>query len=408
VPANPFTGEPSHPGDVIWETICKDFTSDFDGWDIDPRTPDEPPYYYAVPEACFKYEQDLQKFFKQKPGGNIYWLSIAAIYPPGVDVEYPWGWKTRKRDPKSLAPDDAVRIFDPTAPTVGSSYADGTPIYWPGPDDSWDLAFELTTKKIPPKKPVPHLKWSQPPIEIDPNSTEPVYSGWDEPSFREWIEPLWFDCWNCPTQCHGDADCDGYVGLLDSQIVQAALGTTYPDPAYNPCADFDRNLTVDLMDVMILQQNINTNPDPNCDPRPQFWQIVADDFRCLGSMPITSIHWWGSYFGLVEPGATPPELPIAWRIGFWSNGSLKCLQTRSKSKRSVQISTITIIQTTLPISILCTSDQTTSSGSITSLRKLKIVFSGSALRLFTTPVRLLIRYIPGVGRPAHGIGWMML
>jgi len=46
--------------------------------------------------------------------------------------------------------------------------------------------------------------------------------------------------------------------------------------------------------------------------------FVADDFRCIGSMPVTSIHWWGSYIGW--EGSEPPQLePIAWRIGFWSN-----------------------------------------------------------------------------------------
>jgi hypothetical protein len=56
---------------------------------------------------------------------------------------------------------------------------------------------------------------------------------------------------------------------------------------------------------------------------PQFggeaiWKIVADDFRCLGTMPVTSVHWWGSYLNwdIPEP---PLLLPSAWRLGFWSN-----------------------------------------------------------------------------------------
>jgi len=45
---------------------------------------------------------------------------------------------------------------------------------------------------------------------------------------------------------------------------------------------------------------------------------VADDFRCIGSGPVTSIHWWGSH---VEwGGQRPPELqPIAWQFTFFSN-----------------------------------------------------------------------------------------
>jgi hypothetical protein len=48
------------------------------------------------------------------------------------------------------------------------------------------------------------------------------------------------------------------------------------------------------------------------------WKVVADDFRCIGDMPITSIHWWGSYKNWNE--SVPPQpKPTAWRVGFWSN-----------------------------------------------------------------------------------------
>ena len=44
----------------------------------------------------------------------------------------------------------------------------------------------------------------------------------------------------------------------------------------------------------------------------------ADDFRLAGPMPVTSIHWWGSYQTWQEP--TPPALgPDAWRITFSAN-----------------------------------------------------------------------------------------
>jgi hypothetical protein len=100
--------------------------------------------------------------------------------------------------------------------------------------------YIVQIQEKPPKPPIEHLKWSQPPIEWDPKSKTPVYCGWDELSFKEEWEP------------------------------------------------------------------------------PPIWKIVADDFRCIGSMPITSIHWWGSYKGYLYP--QPPAVkPIAWRIGFWSN-----------------------------------------------------------------------------------------
>ena len=48
------------------------------------------------------------------------------------------------------------------------------------------------------------------------------------------------------------------------------------------------------------------------------WQIVADDFPCLGPMPITRIRWWGSYKAWAQ--TEPPELqPDAWRISFWTH-----------------------------------------------------------------------------------------
>ncbi|MHC4254909.1 MAG: DUF7901 domain-containing protein [Planctomycetota bacterium] len=48
------------------------------------------------------------------------------------------------------------------------------------------------------------------------------------------------------------------------------------------------------------------------------WHIAADDFRCLGTMPVTSVHWWGNYIDWDgnEPLGVEPN---GWRIGFWSN-----------------------------------------------------------------------------------------
>lgn len=48
------------------------------------------------------------------------------------------------------------------------------------------------------------------------------------------------------------------------------------------------------------------------------WKLVADDFRCAGSMPVTSVHWWGSYQNW-EGQEAPRVKPESWRIGFWSN-----------------------------------------------------------------------------------------
>ena len=95
-----------------------------------------------------------------------------------------------------------------------------------------------------PKPPVPHLKWSQPPIEIDPIPGQtPTYCGWDELSYS----------------------------------TKEAAGV------------------------------------------PAIWIMAADDFRCLGTMPITSVHWWGSYKNWLEQEPPAGANPNYWHIGFWSN-----------------------------------------------------------------------------------------
>jgi len=145
VPADPTGLEPfSHPSNCVWQIICTNFTWQLAGYDVDPRDPNAPL------ETCFKFEQDLleTEYFRQNPDGltNIYWISIAAVYSAGQVPQFPWGWKTRPRDTNSLAPDDAVRIFQPTDPVPGMTYVAGEPIEYPA-GESWDMAFVLTTKE---------------------------------------------------------------------------------------------------------------------------------------------------------------------------------------------------------------------------------------------------------------------
>ncbi|MHC4501441.1 MAG: DUF7901 domain-containing protein, partial [Planctomycetota bacterium] len=102
----------------------------------------------------------------------------------------------------------------------------------------WSVHLDEPGPSPCPKPPVPNLKWSQPPIEIDPNADIPTYCGWDQESLT-----------------------------------------------IDPCS---------------------------------YWMVVADDFRCLGTMPVSSVHWYGSHIDWSEP-CLPPILPTAWRIGFWSN-----------------------------------------------------------------------------------------
>jgi hypothetical protein len=237
---------------------------------------------------------------------------------------------------------------------VNTQLADGSwpQDYWGGKVLATTWALLTLEKSAPPtpphKPPVEHLKWSQPPIEYDPNDPDPRYCGWDEPSIPTYgvSDPCgpWFACWANPRQCHGDADgmFQGggpmgiwYVGDPDLAILAEAFGHSYPDPCYNPCADFNRNLDVDPGDVFILATWWLVKEPPQGPGVPADcptsleevqqvqYQIAADDFRCFGSMPIDSIHWWGSHLGWEgdePPDATGIDPPVvSWRIGFWSN-----------------------------------------------------------------------------------------
>ncbi|MBL7152724.1 MAG: hypothetical protein ISS79_03340 [Phycisphaerae bacterium] len=113
-----------------------------------------------------------------------------------------------------------------------------------------------------PKPPVPHLKWSQPPIEIDPVvGRMPTYCGWDQLSFST-----------------------------------KELGT-----------------------------------------EPAVWRVAADDFRCLGRMPITSVHWWGSYKNWLEHDPPAGIQPKSWRIAFWSNAPIDALHPYSRPEKLLHV-----------------------------------------------------------------------
>jgi len=156
---DPNPGDPSvfsHPNELVWENYCDNWVWNFEGHDKDPCDRPE-----RDMETCFQFTQLLSQdeWFYQDPNdpcdpaGRVYWLSIAAIYNPAdYPIQYPWGWKTREH----FFNDDAVRITDanhpvngttwpPTPPTVGSKWVLGNPIYFPDPNYSWDVAFELTT-----------------------------------------------------------------------------------------------------------------------------------------------------------------------------------------------------------------------------------------------------------------------
>jgi hypothetical protein len=129
----------------------------FAGFDVPPW---EEPGDIEGKETNFQFNQLLSQdeWFYQEPNdpcdgdgdpnSAVYWLSIAAIYNPEDYADpcfFPWGWKTRPHNFN----DDAVHITDATIwpPVVCSWLNAADPIFWPDPNTSWDLSFELTTNE---------------------------------------------------------------------------------------------------------------------------------------------------------------------------------------------------------------------------------------------------------------------
>ena len=73
-------------------------------------------------------------------------------------------------------------------------------------------------------------------------------------------------CWACSTQCHGDANCDSSVDDNDLGEFYIAYNSIYPDPAYNPCVDFNRDGMTNTTDLTILMAYIYTSPPTDCVP----------------------------------------------------------------------------------------------------------------------------------------------
>ena len=70
---------------------------------------------------------------------------------------------------------------------------------------------------------------------------------------------VWYDCWDCPYQCRGDADCQpegGFrkypVGMTDLNIFLAYWKAKYPP--YDPCLDFNHDGKIDFQDQAILER----------------------------------------------------------------------------------------------------------------------------------------------------------
>ena len=64
-----------------------------------------------------------------------------------------------------------------------------------------------------------------------------------------------FHCWDYSTQCHGDADGDCDVDTADWPAFRDSFLKVYPDPAYNICADYNKDGTVNTSDFPEFRDN---------------------------------------------------------------------------------------------------------------------------------------------------------
>ena len=91
----------------------------------------------------------------------------------------------------------------------------------------------------------------------------------------EWSDEETFlispSCWDCPSQCHGDANCDGVVDTADWLAFHDAFAKNYwtywnnGAGPYNPCADFNRDGYVDTSDWPALRDNWDKQVPSDCD-----------------------------------------------------------------------------------------------------------------------------------------------
>lgn len=49
-------------------------------------------------------------------------------------------------------------------------------------------------------------------------------------------------------------------------------------------------------------------------------EFAADDWEPVENQPVTGIHWWGMFGGWTE-SHLPPDLPVAFHIGIWTDGT---------------------------------------------------------------------------------------
>ncbi len=232
----------SHPSELLWKVIVPDdrvFT-EWKGYDYYPNMPFE---------TCFQHYVDLepeeyfwQNEYLEDTNDDVFWLGIRAIYPGDVDIEYPWGWKTR---PESWM-DDAVH-YECHAVSADLVICR----YWPIEEPIFGLSFDAA-------------------FELD---TDPNYIKWEQP----------------------------FTGIRDWQHYEDILSMATIDQWTEQITKWSQK--PDLEDINSLDVDATIE---------QTWkpQVLADDFMCEATGPITQIDVWGSWYHDHPPFMDP------WAVTF--------------------------------------------------------------------------------------------
>ncbi|UCE58476.1 MAG: thrombospondin type 3 repeat-containing protein [Phycisphaerales bacterium] len=189
----------SHPDTMIWEWFApiEELNETNVGCDFYGPMP-------GVMDTCFRYDFIIpqSEWFEQEPACNIYWLSIAAMYPTPDPGANEWGWKTREH----YFEDAAIQIFDPLDPSEDPVYHDGVPII--RDDMPWDLSFVLTTSDTPPPPERPDIP--APPHDARKNrylSIDPSTNGDAVVGLKVELVEMLRCSGDLRRTCSADADC---------------------------------------------------------------------------------------------------------------------------------------------------------------------------------------------------------
>jgi len=249
MPADPTSDPPwSHPDQLVWRYAAFDYLE----IPIGPEVNGDMAFKYFVnipPEEYFFQEPDPDN---PDASQRIYWLSIVAVYPQGVDLQHPWGWTNHEW----VFMDDAVR---------------GVPI--PGGVNPWDfdwfeqydysgvscdLSFVIETT------PDCYIVGQPRYYDENMNPGPPITPA----NYAAWVAAGKPDCWCCPHHGYGDVNGDGWINSSDVPIVWNAvlLGLSPPRADVNHDGFVNPSDVPEVWNKVILGVPQLPNTCPDCGP----------------------------------------------------------------------------------------------------------------------------------------------